>query len=163
MGEDVPFRRTMEVKNRNGLKSQSRGLPRNSDLGHGGHKGERTDGPVSSPGGVRFWKSTHPRIPARLEPDTPCYTLCYSSPSRQKDLVSLILNLFIILYFTVINIYCPLNKTTLEIKTRAAAKAVLKREVHSDKCLHQQTREISDKHLTCQGMRKRRINEAQSL
>lgn len=110
-------------------------------------------------GGVRFWKSTRPRIPARLEPDT----LCYSSPSRQKDLVSLILNLFILLYFTVINIHCPLNKTTLEIKTRAAAKAVLKREVHSDKCLPQETREISDKHSTCQGMRKRRINEAQSL
>lgn len=145
MGEDAPFRRTMEVKNRNGLRSQSRGLPRNSDLGHGGHKGERTDGPVSSPGGVRFWRSTRPRTPViggtlrgphpphkqkGLEPDTSCYR----SPSGQ-DLVSLILNLFIILYFTVINIYCPLNKTTLEIKTMAAAKAILKWEVHSDKYL----------------------------
>ena len=144
----APFCRMMEMKNWNGLRSQSRGLPRNSDLGHGGHKGERTDGPLSSPGGVRFWTSTPPRTPVisdtlrgphpphkqkGLEPDTSCY----GSPSRQKDLVSLILNLFIILYFTAINIYCPLNKTTLEIKTMAAAKAFLKREVHSDECLCQ--------------------------
>ena len=144
----APFCRMMEMKNWNGLRSQSRGLPRNSDLGHGGHKGERTDGPLSSPGGVRFWTSTPPRTPVisdtlrgphpphkqkGLEPDNSCY----GYTSRQKDLVSLILNLFIILYFTAINIYCPLNKTTLEIKTMAAAKAFLKREVHSDECLCQ--------------------------
>lgn len=141
----------MEVKNWNGVRSQSRGLPRNSDLGHGGQKGERIDGPVSSPGGVRFWKSTRPRIPAMGDtlrgPPPPTQTeRAWTRYPRQKDLVSLILNLFIILYFTVINIYCPLNKTALEIKSRAAAKAVPKEGSSCDKGPHQETGEASNKH-----------------
>ena len=167
MGEDVPFHRTMEVKNRNGVRSQSRGLPRNSDLGHGGQKGERIDGPVSSPGGVRFWKSTRHRIPAMGDtlrgPPPPTQTeRAGTRYPRQKDLVSLILNLFIILYFTVINIYRPLNKTALEIKSRAAAKAVPKREAPVIKArIRSQEKPQID--TACQGMRKGRTNEARSL
>ena len=100
----------------------------------------------------------HPHKQKGLEPDT----TCYGSPSRQKDLVSLILNLFIILYFTVINIYCPLNKTALEIKSRAAAKAVPKREapVIKARIRRQEKPQIN---TACQGMRKGRTNEARSL
>lgn len=74
----------------------------------------------------------------------------------------MILNLFIILYFTVINIYCPLNKTALEIKSRAAAKAVPKREapVIKARIRRQEKPQIN---TACQGMRKGRTNEARSL